>query len=139
MEVDAARFEFSILGHPVMHPGPSFIEMVCFSSIYLPSQPFPACPVLSSKIMQPGFTTRTSNAPLPEDAVMRAANHAIAKVAKKKKDDESERKAEKEKAKLDWMKWRQGSEGEENKEEERDDEEEDAEEEEDDGVEWDVS
>jgi hypothetical protein len=54
MEVDAARFEFSIPGHPVMRPKPGFIEMVCFSSVYLPGQPFPACPALSAEIMQPG-------------------------------------------------------------------------------------
>jgi hypothetical protein len=35
LEVDAARFEFPIPGHPVMHPEPSFIEMVCFSSVLL--------------------------------------------------------------------------------------------------------
>jgi hypothetical protein len=55
--------------------------------------------------MQPGFIARTSNVPLPEDTVVRAANHATAKETKKK-DAEKVRKAEREKAKLDRRKRR---------------------------------
>jgi hypothetical protein len=47
MEVDVIRFEFLISGHPVMRPGPSFVEMVCLSSISSFDQPFLACPILS--------------------------------------------------------------------------------------------
>jgi hypothetical protein len=36
MEVDVAKFEFLILGHPVMCPEPGFIEMVCFFPISSP-------------------------------------------------------------------------------------------------------
>jgi hypothetical protein len=50
--------------------------------------------------MQPGFIARASNAPLPEDAVVRAANRAIAEEVKKK-DDKMTRKARREKAKPD--------------------------------------
>jgi hypothetical protein len=35
MEVDVVRFEFPILGHPVIHLEPGFVEMVCFSSVSL--------------------------------------------------------------------------------------------------------
>jgi hypothetical protein len=55
MEVDVARFKFLIPRHPMMRPKPGFIEMVCFSSVYLPGQPFPACPALCVEIMQLGF------------------------------------------------------------------------------------
>jgi hypothetical protein len=44
--------------------------------------------------------------PLPEDAVVRAANHAAVEKTKKKKDDEKARKAGREKAKLDQGKQR---------------------------------
>jgi hypothetical protein len=43
--------------------------------------------------MQPGFAARTSNAPLLEDAVVRATNRVTVEEAKKKKNEE--------KAKLD--------------------------------------
>jgi hypothetical protein len=36
MEVDVVRFEFLILGHLVMHPKPSFVEMVHFFSVSFP-------------------------------------------------------------------------------------------------------
>jgi hypothetical protein len=42
--------------------------------------------------MQPGFAAQTSNASLPEDAVVRATNCAAAEKMKKKKDDEKTRK-----------------------------------------------
>jgi hypothetical protein len=51
--------------------------------------------------MQLGFAAQTSNKPLPEDRVARAANRVAAKKAKKKKDDEKTRKARREKARLD--------------------------------------
>jgi hypothetical protein len=51
--------------------------------------------------MQPGFIARASNAPLPEDAVIRATNHATAKKAKKEKDNKKTRKARSKQAKLD--------------------------------------
>jgi hypothetical protein len=35
MEVDIIRFEFSIMGHPVMCPESGFVKMVCFSSVSL--------------------------------------------------------------------------------------------------------
>jgi hypothetical protein len=105
MEMDAARFEFPMSGHPVMCPEPGFIKMVCLSLVFLSSQPFPACLVLSAEIMQPGFIARTSNVPLPEDTVVRAANHATAEETKNK-DAEKVRKAEREKAKLDQRKRR---------------------------------
>jgi hypothetical protein len=105
MEMDAARFEFPMSRHPVMCPEPGFIKMVCLSLVFLSSQPFPACLVLSAEIMQPGFVARTSNVPLPQDTVVRAANHATAEEMKKK-DAEKVRKAEREKAKLDRRKRR---------------------------------
>jgi hypothetical protein len=48
--VDIIRFEFPILGHPLMRLEPGFIEMVCFSSISLFGRPFSACLVLSAEI-----------------------------------------------------------------------------------------
>jgi TATA-binding protein-associated factor Taf7 len=94
--------------------------------------------VIGAEMMQPGFTARTSNTPLLEDAIVRAANRTAAEEAKKKKDEEKARKAKREKVKVDRRKWHHGSEGEEDKEEESDDEEEDDEDKEDDGAEWDV-
>jgi hypothetical protein len=49
--------------------------------------------------MQAGFTAQTSNAPLPEDVVVRAANRAVAKKTNNK-DDKKTRKARREKARL---------------------------------------
>jgi hypothetical protein len=51
--------------------------------------------------MQPGFIARASNAPLPEDAVVRAMNRAMAKKANKEKDNKKTRKARRKQAKLD--------------------------------------
>jgi hypothetical protein len=53
MEVDVVRFEFPIPGHPMMRPEPSFVEMVCLSSISPFGQPFSACPVLSAETGSP--------------------------------------------------------------------------------------
>jgi hypothetical protein len=49
MEVDIVRFEFPILGHLVMCPEPSFIEMVRFFSVSFLGRPLFACPVLSAE------------------------------------------------------------------------------------------
>jgi hypothetical protein len=49
MEMDIFRFEFPILGHLVMRPKPSFVEMVRFFSVSFPSRPLSACQVLSAK------------------------------------------------------------------------------------------
>jgi hypothetical protein len=62
--------------------------------------------------------------PLLKDTIMGMANRAMVKEAKKKKDDEKVRKAERENARLDQRKWCQGSKEEEDEEEEDDDKEE---------------
>jgi len=56
-----------------------------------------------------GFVFRDSVAPLPEHAIVRAANHAIDVQWKKNKDDEEKKRRLKQRAKLQRGKQRQGS------------------------------
>lgn len=81
---------FPILGHPTMWPDAGFVEL----------------PV--------GLGFRTSIAPLPEHAALRAMNRATDEKNKKVKDDKKVRQW----VKLDQGKWQQGSHDEEEEEEE---------------------
>jgi hypothetical protein len=61
--------------------------------------------------------------PLPEDATMRAANHAVDEQRKKKKDVEKKKEQKMAKAQLHQGRWRQGLEEEEDEEEDEEEEE----------------